>query len=77
MTRKRFVKLAMSHGFSRNEAECLSHYVNAFGSYSNLYAHNKSRMHIKRWIRDAQDTASKIVKTIIDFTNSWKSILTL
>lgn len=77
MTRKRFVKLAMAHGFSRNEAECLSQGVSVFGSYSKLYEHNKSRMHIKRWTRDVQDTAAKIVNTIIDFTNSWKSILTL
>lgn len=87
MSRKRFIKLAMSHGLQRNEAELLSLYVGVYGSYSKLYEHNKSRLHIKRWTTDVQNAAVKLTKSIIDFydkfkksileaAEAWKSILT-
>ena len=38
MTKKRFVKLAMSHGMNRNEAEDLAKCVLVYGSYDTMYA---------------------------------------
>lgn len=37
MTRKRFIKLAMSHGYSRNEAAELASEVRWYGSYESMY----------------------------------------
>ena len=37
MTRKRFIKMAMSYGLQRNEAEGWTCYVDNFGSYRSLF----------------------------------------
>lgn len=37
MTKKRFVKLAMAHGLSRNESKGLARHVNLYGSYDTMY----------------------------------------
>lgn len=39
MKRKRFVKLAMSYGVQRNEAERLAKLVCVLGSYEGVFAH--------------------------------------
>lgn len=39
MKRKRFVKLVMSQGIQRNEAERMARNVAVFGSYKSLYEH--------------------------------------
>lgn len=41
MTRKRFIKLAMSYGIQRNEAENLALEVKTAGSYNRLYERNR------------------------------------
>ncbi|MCH5352963.1 MAG: hypothetical protein J1E06_05820 [Acutalibacter sp.] len=38
MTRKRFVKLLMSYGFQRNEAQWIAGFVAKRGSYGNVYS---------------------------------------
>lgn len=42
MTRKRFVKLAMSHGMQRNEAETLANCVHVYGSYHTMYEEKRA-----------------------------------
>lgn len=41
MTRKRFIKLSMSYGIQRNEAENLALEVKTAGSYNRLYERNR------------------------------------
>lgn len=38
MTRKRFIKLAMAKGYSRNSAAALARMVRGYGSYAAMYA---------------------------------------
>ena len=41
MTRKQFIKLSMSYGIQRNEAENLALEVKTAGSYNRLYEKNR------------------------------------
>lgn len=48
MKRKRFVKLAMSYGVQRNEAERLAKLVCVYGSYEALFAAQHFGLEIER-----------------------------
>lgn len=51
MTKKRFVKLAMSHGMSRNEANQLAQSVLVYGSYDTMYAEKRATWAVLRLSR--------------------------
>lgn len=39
MSKKRFIKLMMAHGYSRNTATALATQVSRYGSYTAMYQH--------------------------------------
>lgn len=62
MTKKRFVKLVMSLGISRNSAVELSKEVELYDSYENLYKIIPQRL---------TDSACKVLKSVAFVINKW------
>lgn len=60
MTKKRFIKLVMSYGIQRNEAEAMAFDVEVYGGYENLY---KSIKYNLVW-RGIKLTERRIAKNI-------------
>lgn len=61
MKRKRFVKLAMSYGVQRNEAERLAKLVCVLGSYEDVFAHYRLYLEGRR----ATMALRRVYKTVV------------
>lgn len=84
MTRKRFIKLAMSHGVQRNKAEKLAKMVSACDSYEDLYRSKLFEIKIEdmrialQWIADGiLQVFRPIAETIAAVLNgiNWQEVL--
>ncbi len=67
MTRKRFVKLAMSHGMQRNEAEALANCVHVYGSYHTMYEEKRATwavIHLERAFQKFSVTAAEAARSL-------------
>lgn len=67
MTRKRFVKLMMSKGYSRNEATETAKLVQGDGSYAETYA----AICVIKSIPDIQQTIERFVDTTVRMMNAF------
>lgn len=69
MTRKRFVKLMMADGYSRNEALDVAERVQGDGSYEQTYRalHTlKSLPNLQQSISEAAETAGRIIRAFAE-----------
>ena len=69
MKRKRFVKLAMSYGVQRNDAERLAKLVCVYGSYEALFAAQQFGLEIERVkavFRRFADSLLRAVRPMVD-----------
>lgn len=64
MKRKRFVKLAMSYGVQRNEAERLAKLVCVLGSYEAVFAHYRHYLEGKRAIAVFQRIYKSVLRAV-------------
>ena len=67
MTKKRFVKLAMSHGMSRNEANQLAQSVLVYGSYDTMYEEKRATwavIHLERAFQKFSVTAAEAARSL-------------
>lgn len=64
MKRKRFVKLAMSYGVQRNEAERLAKLVCVLGSYEAVFAHYRHYLEGKRAIAVFQRIHKSVLRAV-------------
>lgn len=64
MTRKRFVKLAMSRGIRRNDAEEVAQRVSEAGTYDELYQTLTLELDVYPWMR-ALDDVTEIISQIL------------
>lgn len=75
MKRKRFVKLAMSYGVQRNEAERLAKLVCAYGSYEALFAAQHFGLEIERVKMAFRRFAAEIVRIMRPVVEQLAAIL--
>lgn len=84
MKRKRFVKLAMSYGVQRNEAERLAKLVCVLGSYEAVFEHYRLYLEGRRATSEIKSVYASvvrafrpIVKSLREFINGidWAAIL--
>lgn len=64
MTRKRFTKLAMSVGYSRNEANSLSKLISCYDSYEDVYEHEITSLSIDE-VQEAFQNVLKAVTKVV------------
>lgn len=67
MTRKRFVKLAMSRGIRRNDAGEVAQKVSEAGTYDELYQTLTLELDVYPWVRaldDVTEIISQILKSV-------------
>lgn len=62
MKRKRFVKLAMSYGVQRNEAERLAKLVYVLGSYEDVFAHYRLYLEGRRATSALKSVYASVVR---------------
>lgn len=75
MKRKRFVKLAMSYGLQRNEAERLAKLVCVYGSYEALFAAQHFGLEIERVKMAFRRFAAEIVRIMRPVAEKLAAIL--
>lgn len=68
MTRKRFIKLCMSHGWQRNDAQLLASRVGPAGSYYRL-------LRVFYFIRTIEEAGAIIADQICTFSDEVREIL--
>lgn len=73
MKRKRFVKLAMSYGVQRNEAERLAKLVCVLGSYEGVFAHYRLYLEGRRAIREFWRVYKSVVRGVRPMVESLRN----
>lgn len=64
MTRKRFIKQAMSFGVQRDEANLMADQILHFESYDKLFAAMKTRLALRKFVSSVARTLAQVVKTL-------------